>query len=145
MEVCSAAYRDMYALGLVGDALFLTGGQMKVRNHYIITDSVERWSLKRGGSWLSFAPLPLPLACHCAVSLKEHLYVLGGWTPQVHTSVDVLWKPIVRLWKKGFTYSKTIGQETLITYQIQASQAVEKRFPFSVQYNPLGSYMSQQF
>ncbi|XP_026224880.1 kelch repeat and BTB domain-containing protein 12-like isoform X2 [Anabas testudineus] len=82
VELCSAAYRDMYALGLVGDALFLTGGQMKVRNHYIITDSVERWSLKRGGSWLSFAPLPLPLACHCAVSLKEHLYVLGGWTPQ---------------------------------------------------------------
>ncbi|XP_023280920.1 kelch repeat and BTB domain-containing protein 12-like [Seriola lalandi dorsalis] len=84
VEVCSAAYRDMYALGLVGDALYLIGGQMKVRNHYIITDSVERWSLKRGGSWLSFAPLPLPLACHCAVSLKEHLYVLGGWTPQDH-------------------------------------------------------------
>ncbi|XP_049436794.1 kelch repeat and BTB domain-containing protein 12-like isoform X2 [Epinephelus fuscoguttatus] len=45
-------------------------------------DIVERWSLKRGGSWLSFASLPLPLACHCTVSLKEHLYVLGGWTPQ---------------------------------------------------------------
>uniref|UniRef100_A0A3P8SE04 Kelch repeat and BTB domain containing 12 n=1 Tax=Amphiprion percula TaxID=161767 RepID=A0A3P8SE04_AMPPE len=82
VELCSAAYRDMYALGLVGDCLYLIGGQMKVRNHYIITDSMERWSLKRGGSWLSFAPLPLPLACHCAVSLKEHLYVLGGWTPQ---------------------------------------------------------------
>lgn len=97
MELCSAAYRDMYALGLVGDALFLTGGQMKVRNHYIITDSVERWSLKRGGSWLSFAPLPLPLACHCAVSQKEHLYVLGGWTPQVHrstVSTNVVLKPI---------------------------------------------------
>uniref|UniRef100_A0A3Q1FA96 Kelch repeat and BTB domain containing 12 n=1 Tax=Acanthochromis polyacanthus TaxID=80966 RepID=A0A3Q1FA96_9TELE len=80
--LCSAAYRDMYALGVVGEGLYLIGGQMKVRNHYIITDSVERWSLKRGGSWLSFAPLPLPLACHCAVSLKEHLYVLGGWTPQ---------------------------------------------------------------
>ncbi|XP_013872833.1 kelch repeat and BTB domain-containing protein 12 [Austrofundulus limnaeus] len=82
MELCSAPYRDMYALGLVGDALYLMGGQMKVHNHYMITDSVARWSLKRGGSWLSFAPLPLPLACHCAVSLKEHLYVLGGWTPQ---------------------------------------------------------------
>lgn len=74
----------MYALGLLGDGIYIIGGQMKVRNHYIITDSVERWSLKRGGSWLSFAPLPLPLACHCAISLKEHLYVLGGWTPQVH-------------------------------------------------------------
>lgn len=89
MELCSAAYRDMYALGLVGDALYMIGGQMKVRNHYIITDSVERWSLKRGGSWLSFAPLPLPLACHCAVSLKEHLYVLGGWTPQVHRLLHI--------------------------------------------------------
>ncbi|XP_045911518.1 kelch repeat and BTB domain-containing protein 12-like [Micropterus dolomieu] len=82
VELCSAKYRDMYALGMLGDALYMIGGQMKVRNHYIITDSVERWSLKRGGSWLSFAPLPLPLACHCVVNLKEHLYVLGGWTPQ---------------------------------------------------------------
>ncbi|XP_014890789.1 kelch repeat and BTB domain-containing protein 12-like isoform X3 [Poecilia latipinna] len=82
VKLCSAPYRDMYALGLVGDALYLVGGQMKVRNHYVITDSVDRWSLKRGGSWLSFSPLPLALACHCAVSLKERLYVLGGWTPQ---------------------------------------------------------------
>ncbi|KAM9752849.1 kelch repeat and BTB domain-containing protein 12-like isoform 1-T1 [Menidia menidia] len=82
VEICSAPYRDMYALGLVGESIYLIGGQTKVRNHYVITDSVERWSLKRGGSWLSFAPLPLPLACHSAVSLKEHIYVLGGWTPQ---------------------------------------------------------------
>ncbi|TWW56762.1 Kelch repeat and BTB domain-containing protein 12 [Takifugu flavidus] len=82
VEVCSAAHRDMYALGLLGDAVYIIGGQMKVNHHYVITDSVVRWSLKRGGSWLSFAPLPLPLACHCVVSLKEHLYVLGGWTPQ---------------------------------------------------------------
>uniref|UniRef100_A0A4W6F664 Kelch repeat and BTB domain containing 12 n=1 Tax=Lates calcarifer TaxID=8187 RepID=A0A4W6F664_LATCA len=88
MEVCSAAHRDMYALGAVGDALYMIGGQMRVHNHYIITDSVERWSLKRGGSWLSFAPLPLPLACHSIVTLKEHLYVLGGWTPQVHRPPD---------------------------------------------------------
>uniref|UniRef100_A0A3B3WRT6 BTB domain-containing protein n=1 Tax=Poecilia mexicana TaxID=48701 RepID=A0A3B3WRT6_9TELE len=87
-KLCSAPYRDMYALGLVGDALYLIGGQMKVRNHYVITDSVDRWSLKRGGSWLSFAPLPLALACHCAVSLKERLYVLGGWTPQVQCPDD---------------------------------------------------------
>lgn len=83
MKLCSAAYRDMYALGLIGDALYLIGGQMKVCNHYVITDSMERWSLKRGGSWLSFAPLPLSLASHFVVTLKEHLYVLGGWTPQV--------------------------------------------------------------
>ncbi|XP_038142202.1 kelch repeat and BTB domain-containing protein 12-like isoform X2 [Cyprinodon tularosa] len=75
-------YKDMYSLGLAEDALYLIGGQMKVHNHYIITDSVDRWSLKRGSSWLSFAPLPLALACHSTVNLKEHLYVLGGWTPQ---------------------------------------------------------------
>ncbi|XP_076023240.1 kelch repeat and BTB domain-containing protein 12-like isoform X2 [Genypterus blacodes] len=80
--LCSAAYRDMYALALLGDGVYMIGGQMKVRNQYVITDSVERWSMKRGGSWLSFAPLPLSLACHSTVSLKEHLYVLGGWTPQ---------------------------------------------------------------
>lgn len=83
MLLCSAAHRDMHALGVLGEALYLIGGQMKIRNHYVITDSVERWSLKRGGSWLSFAPLPLALACHCTVSVKERLYVLGGWTPQV--------------------------------------------------------------
>ncbi|XP_061909751.1 kelch repeat and BTB domain-containing protein 12-like [Entelurus aequoreus] len=82
VQLCSPAHRDMFAIGMLGDALYMIGGQMKVHHHYIITDSVMRWSLKRGGSWLSFAPLPLPLACHCTVSLKEHLYVLGGWTPQ---------------------------------------------------------------
>ncbi|KAM8830819.1 kelch repeat and BTB domain-containing protein 12-like [Synchiropus picturatus] len=83
VALCSTAYRDMYALGLLSDALYMIGGQMKVHNQYIITDSVERWSMKRGGSWLSFTPLPLPLACHCAVAMKEHLYVMGGWTPQL--------------------------------------------------------------
>lgn len=82
--LCSALYRDMYALGVIGETLYLIGGQMKMRSQYVITDKVERWSLKRGGSWLSFAPLPLPLACHSTVSVKEHLYVLGGWTPQVN-------------------------------------------------------------
>uniref|UniRef100_A0A8C6TLE5 Kelch repeat and BTB domain containing 12 n=1 Tax=Neogobius melanostomus TaxID=47308 RepID=A0A8C6TLE5_9GOBI len=81
--LCSAMYRDMYALGAIGESLYLIGGQMKIHSQYIITGKVERWSLKRGGSWLSFAPLPLPLACHCTVSVKELLYVLGGWTPQV--------------------------------------------------------------
>ncbi|XP_068181155.1 kelch repeat and BTB domain-containing protein 12-like [Antennarius striatus] len=82
VEVCTAPHRDMYALGLLGDSIYMIGGQMKTCHRYVITASVERWSLKRGSSWLGFAPLPLPLACHCAVILKEHLYVLGGWTPQ---------------------------------------------------------------
>lgn len=66
---------------------------MKAHHHYIITDSVQRWSLKRGSSWLSFAPLPLPLACHCTVSLKGHLYVLGGWTPQVPVKQRCQYEP----------------------------------------------------
>ncbi|XP_054644090.1 kelch repeat and BTB domain-containing protein 12-like [Dunckerocampus dactyliophorus] len=82
VELCSAAHRDMYALGMLGSALYMIGGQMKVHHHYVITDSVMRWSLKRGGSWLSFSSMPLPLACHSTVSLNKHLYVLGGWTPQ---------------------------------------------------------------
>ncbi|XP_061668148.1 kelch repeat and BTB domain-containing protein 12-like [Syngnathoides biaculeatus] len=84
VKLCSAGHRDMYALGMLGDALYMMGGQMKVDHHYVITDSVMRWSLKRGGSWISFAPLPIPLACHSTVSLKDHLYVLGGWSPQNH-------------------------------------------------------------
>lgn len=105
----------MYALGLLGDGLYMIGGQMKVHNHYIITGSVERWSLKRGGSWLSFAPLPLPLACHCAVSLKEHLYVLGGWTPQVHRPLDININCAVECTEVSF--SKRI----LVHYQVQAN------------------------
>ncbi|XP_049611397.1 kelch repeat and BTB domain-containing protein 12-like isoform X1 [Syngnathus scovelli] len=84
VELCSAEHRDMYAFGLLGDAVYVIGGQMKVHHHYVITDSVMRWSLRRGGSWISFAPLPLPLACHSTVSLKDRLYVLGGWSPQSH-------------------------------------------------------------
>ncbi|XP_077424530.1 kelch repeat and BTB domain-containing protein 12-like isoform X2 [Vanacampus margaritifer] len=84
VQLCSAGHRDMFALGLLGDALYMIGGQMKVHHHYVITDSVTRWSIRRGGSWISFAPLPLPLACHSTVSLQERLYVLGGWSPQNH-------------------------------------------------------------
>ncbi|XP_048877964.1 kelch repeat and BTB domain-containing protein 12 [Brienomyrus brachyistius] len=80
-KLCSVEYRDMYALGTLGDTLYLLGGQMKLKNHYLITNSVERWSLK-GGPWRNSAPLPMPLACHCVVSLKGCLYVLGGRTPQ---------------------------------------------------------------
>ncbi|KAJ8394896.1 hypothetical protein AAFF_G00042510 [Aldrovandia affinis] len=80
-KLCSAGYRDMYALGALGDTLYLLGGQMKLMKQYCITDCVESQSLQ-GGPWRSSAPLPIPLACHCAVSLRNRLYVLGGWTPQ---------------------------------------------------------------
>ncbi|XP_036390320.1 kelch repeat and BTB domain-containing protein 12-like [Megalops cyprinoides] len=81
VQLCSADYRDMYALGALGDTLYLLGGQMKLNNQYFITNCVECWTMD-GGPWHSSARLPIPLACHCAVSLKNRLYVLGGWTPQ---------------------------------------------------------------
>ncbi|KAJ8259939.1 hypothetical protein GJAV_G00175210, partial [Gymnothorax javanicus] len=80
-KLSSAEHRDMYALGVVGDTLFLLGGMMKLRKKYFMTNSVERWSM-RGGAWRSTTPLPLPLAYHCAVTLNDRLYVLGGRTPQ---------------------------------------------------------------
>ncbi|XP_035239148.1 kelch repeat and BTB domain-containing protein 12-like isoform X2 [Anguilla anguilla] len=81
VKLCSAAYRDMYALGVLGDTLYLLGGQMKLGKQYCITSCVERRAVE-GGPWQSSAPIPIPLACHCAVSVKTCLYVLGGWTPQ---------------------------------------------------------------
>ncbi|KPP74734.1 kelch repeat and BTB domain-containing protein 12-like [Scleropages formosus] len=80
-KLCSVEYREMYALGAMGDMLYLLGGQMKLKNQYLMTNSVERWPMK-GGPWRRCAPLPIPLSSHCVVSLKGHLYVLGGRTPQ---------------------------------------------------------------
>ena len=57
----SAEYRDSFALGSLGDTVYLLGGQMMLKNQQLITNSVERWC-KQGGPWRSAAPLPLPLA-----------------------------------------------------------------------------------
>lgn len=81
-HLASAEYRDSYALGSLGDTLYLLGGQMKLKNQLLITNCVERWSLQ-GGPWRSAAPLPMPLAYHSVVSMKDRLYVIGGRTPQV--------------------------------------------------------------
>ncbi|XP_046880622.1 kelch repeat and BTB domain-containing protein 12 [Hypomesus transpacificus] len=86
-HLSSAEYRDSYALGSLGDTLYLLGGQMKLKNQYLITNCVERWSLK-GGPWRSAAPLPLPLAYHSVVRMKGRLYVLGGRTPQSYRMDD---------------------------------------------------------
>ncbi|XP_008407047.1 kelch repeat and BTB domain-containing protein 12 [Poecilia reticulata] len=83
----SAEYRDSYALGSLGDTLYLLGGQMKLKNQFLITNCVERWSLQ-GGPWRSAAPLPLPLAYHSVVRIKDCLYVLGGRTPQSYRMDD---------------------------------------------------------
>lgn len=81
-HLATAEYRDSYALGSLGDTLYLLGGQMRLKNQYLITNCVERWSLQ-GGPWRSAAPLPLPLAYHSVVRINDRLYVMGGRTPQV--------------------------------------------------------------
>ncbi|XP_037535400.1 kelch repeat and BTB domain-containing protein 12 [Nematolebias whitei] len=86
-HLTSAEYRDSYALGSLGDTLYLLGGQMKLKDQFVITNCVERWSLQ-GGPWRSAAPLPLPLAYHTVVRMKDLLYVLGGRTPQSYRLDD---------------------------------------------------------
>uniref|UniRef100_UPI0037E7CF7E kelch repeat and BTB domain-containing protein 12 n=1 Tax=Semicossyphus pulcher TaxID=241346 RepID=UPI0037E7CF7E len=86
-RLTSAEYRDSYALGSLGDTLYLLGGQMKLKNQFLITNCVERWSLQ-GGPWRSAAPLPMPLAYHSVVRMKDRLYVIGGRTPQSYRMDD---------------------------------------------------------
>ncbi|XP_077385086.1 kelch repeat and BTB domain-containing protein 12 [Festucalex cinctus] len=86
-RLTSAEYRDSYGLGSLGDTLYLIGGLMKLKNQLLITNCVERWSLQ-GGRWRSAAPLPMPLAYHSVVRLKDRLYVIGGKTPQDSYRMD---------------------------------------------------------
>ncbi|XP_071351031.1 kelch repeat and BTB domain-containing protein 12 [Trachinotus anak] len=86
-RLTSAEYRDSYALGSLGDTLYLLGGQMRLKNQFLITNCVERWSLQ-GGPWRSAAPLPIPLAYHSVVRMKDCLYVMGGRTPQSYRMDD---------------------------------------------------------
>lgn len=86
-RLTSAEYRDSYGLASLGDTLYLVGGLMKLKNQYLITNCVERWSLQ-GGPWRSAAPLPLPLAYHSVVKMNERFYVIGGRTPQSYRMDD---------------------------------------------------------
>ncbi|KAM9800746.1 kelch repeat and BTB domain-containing protein 12 [Syngnathus typhle] len=86
-RLTSAEYRDSYGLGSLGDTLYLIGGLMKLKNQLLITNCVERWSIQ-GGPWRSAAPLPIPLAYHSVVRLKDRLYVIGGRTPQSYRMDD---------------------------------------------------------
>ncbi|KAM8929961.1 kelch repeat and BTB domain-containing protein 12 isoform 1-T1 [Pelodytes ibericus] len=78
---CTAEYRELYALASVHNDLYLIGGQMKMKNQYVITNCVEKFS-GEGECWRNVSPLPVPLACHAVVNLNNKLYVMGGWTPQ---------------------------------------------------------------
>ncbi|XP_029774777.1 kelch repeat and BTB domain-containing protein 12 isoform X3 [Suricata suricatta] len=81
-KLCTAEFRELYALGCVGNDLYVIGGQMKVKNQYLITNCVDKYSAERD-SWRRVSPLPLQLACHAVVTVNNNLYVIGGWTPQV--------------------------------------------------------------
>ncbi|XP_047390764.1 kelch repeat and BTB domain-containing protein 12 isoform X1 [Sciurus carolinensis] len=81
-KLCTTEFRELYALGSVHNDLYVVGGQMKIKNQYLITNCVDRYSVERD-SWKRVAPLPLQLACHAVVTLNDQLYVIGGWTPQV--------------------------------------------------------------
>ncbi|KFV62604.1 Kelch repeat and BTB domain-containing protein 12, partial [Dryobates pubescens] len=86
-SLCTAEFRELYALGTIHNDLYVIGGQMKVKNQYLVTNCVEKYSMEQG-TWRSTAPLPLPLACHVVVTVKNKLYVLGGWTPQMDLPDD---------------------------------------------------------
>ncbi|NXO00772.1 KBTBC protein, partial [Rhinopomastus cyanomelas] len=88
-SLCTTELRELYALGTVHNDLYVIGGQMKVKNQYLVTNSVVKYSLEQG-TWRSTAPLPMPLACHAVVTVKNKLYVLGGWTPQMDLPDDEL-------------------------------------------------------
>ncbi|XP_069822841.1 kelch repeat and BTB domain-containing protein 12 [Dendropsophus ebraccatus] len=81
-KLCTAEYRELYALGTVTNDLYLIGGQMKLKNQYIITNCVDKY-LADKDTWRSVAPLPIPLASHAVVTLNNKLYVMGGWTLQM--------------------------------------------------------------
>ena len=81
-KLCTAEFRELYALGAVRNDLYVIGGQMKVKNQYLITNCVDKYSVERD-TWKRVSPLPLQLACHAVVTVKDKLYVIGGWTPQV--------------------------------------------------------------
>ncbi|XP_028334228.1 kelch repeat and BTB domain-containing protein 12 isoform X3 [Physeter macrocephalus] len=81
-KLCTTEFRELYALGTVHNDLYVIGGQMKIKNQYLITNCVEKYSVERD-TWKRVSPLPQPLACHAVVTVNNKLYVLGGWTPQM--------------------------------------------------------------
>ncbi|XP_060622170.2 kelch repeat and BTB domain-containing protein 12 [Anolis sagrei] len=86
-RLCSGQFRELYALGSIHNDLYIIGGQMKLKNQYHITNIVERYSMEED-NWRTLAPLPVPLACPAAVTVKNRLYVMGGWTPQMDLPDD---------------------------------------------------------
>uniref|UniRef100_UPI00398F2C72 kelch repeat and BTB domain-containing protein 12 n=1 Tax=Pristiophorus japonicus TaxID=55135 RepID=UPI00398F2C72 len=86
-KLCSAPFRELYSAGTSHGDLYLIGGQMKLKGQYVVTNCVDKYTLETA-QWGSVAPLPLPLACHAAVTVRNQIYVLGGWTPQMDLPDD---------------------------------------------------------
>nr|XP_033782343.1 kelch repeat and BTB domain-containing protein 12 isoform X2 [Geotrypetes seraphini] len=86
-KLCTAEFRELYALGTAHNDLYIIGGQMKMKNQYVITHGVEKYSIEQS-TWKCVSPLPMALACHAVVTLNNKLYVMGGWTPQMDLPND---------------------------------------------------------
>ncbi|XP_030062057.1 kelch repeat and BTB domain-containing protein 12 [Microcaecilia unicolor] len=86
-NLCTAEFRELYALGTVRNDLYIIGGQMKMKNQYVITHAVEKYCIAQD-TWKCASPLPVALACHAVVTLNNKLYVMGGWTPQMDLPDD---------------------------------------------------------
>eukprot|EP00062_Callorhinchus_milii_P006161 gi/632946393/ref/XP_007888536.1/ PREDICTED: kelch repeat and BTB domain-containing protein 12 [Callorhinchus milii] len=86
-KLCTAPYRELYGLGTTYGNLYLIGGQMKMKNQYMITNCVDMFMVETS-QWRSVAPLPVQLACHAVVTAYNRIYVMGGWTPQMDLPND---------------------------------------------------------
>ncbi|XP_058933924.1 kelch repeat and BTB domain-containing protein 12 isoform X1 [Kogia breviceps] len=97
-KLCTTEFRELYALGTVHNDLYVIGGQMKLKNQYLITNCVDKYSVERD-TWKRVSPLPLPLACHAVVTVNNKLYVIGGRTPQMDLPDEEPDRLSNKLWK----------------------------------------------
>ncbi|XP_042529191.1 kelch repeat and BTB domain-containing protein 12 isoform X2 [Dipodomys spectabilis] len=67
-KLCTTEFRELYALGSIQNDLYVVGGQMKIKNQYLITNCVDKYSVERD-SWKRVSPLPLQLACHAVLTM----------------------------------------------------------------------------
>ncbi|XP_012887793.1 PREDICTED: kelch repeat and BTB domain-containing protein 12 isoform X3 [Dipodomys ordii] len=104
-KLCTTEFRELYALGSIQNDLYVVGGQMKIKNQYLITNCVDKYSVEQD-SWKRVSPLPLQLACHAVLTVNNKLYVIGGWTPQM----DLPEEEPDRLSNKLFRYDPTQDQ-----------------------------------
>lgn len=119
---------------------------MKLKNQYHITNCVGKYSMEQE-NWRALAPLPVPLACHAAVTVKNRLYVMGGWTPQVRNIAEpssiygVLFHPycLCLLWRPvhipcASTPLRTCAHSCLL-HPVCSHCWFEKRYAYIISHN----------